>query len=1827
VQHLTIDGKFGLSATASSSGAYVHEFAHHGHGDTITVSDPYLLFSGDYKRSGTDLILSKDGREHVVHDYFTGHKHAALVAPDGARLSGDIVDALTGHVQYAQAGGAPDAGQVIGHVTKLAGNATVIRNGVSIVLNMGDNVHKGDVVQSGSNSQLGITFIDGTVFGLASNARMVLNDMVYDPNGSSNSSFLSLVQGTITFLAGETAKHGDMKIGTPVATMGIRGTAVLVEIGFDVQVTDPNSTTPLSIPVKFQVLREKDGTVGSYFLYANDDLTYSNPIATINQAGQVTSYSANGQITVAQLAQLAPEVKQVTDFVLGLGSQSNPNPQSNGPGGSGVTPDPGTPKDTTPLKDVPVGVPTPLLIPINVPDASNPGVTIEQLFKVNVTVLKTVDVAPVVDKASFDIAAQVTITDSNPADVLTPYVPGSAQVQSVTAPAYAPAGIDLKNFVAVDPSTGHISYDPTGFAFLKAGDKAVIIIGFDASAGIETFHESVTITINGVNDAPVIDHAAIAVSEGGTVVLTEANIGVIDPDSTSFKFTVSNVAHGTFQTTADGVTWVDAATFTTADLAAGHVRFVHDGGVLAPAFSIQADDGEAASNLSNVLAGVVDFVSVGDPLTIVAISGTITELAGTGNSAPDFATGSISFADIDPAARPTVSTAFVSAVYKDAHGHDITSSLTPAQVAALEIPLSLAQSSTNTNNGSIGWSYQVADKSLDFLAKGETLTLNYTAEATDHLGGTASTPLSVTITGANDAPVITTAATQTIAENQTFVAALTATDADTADQDTFSIAGGANAAVFDIAGGNLVFKSAPDFETGPHAYEVVISVFDGTQTTTETITVNITDVAPTVPIDVNAAANTIAEGAANGSAVGITASSVDPNGPAATYSLIDSAGGRFAVDANTGVVTVANGAAIDFETAVGHAYGITVQATAGALSTTQNFSIAVTNVNEAPAGTDKAVSIAEDTTYTFVTADFGFSDPGDSSAPNSLLAVKMTTVPGAGAGTLTNNGVTVNAGDTVLASDIAAHHLVFTPALNANGSPEAAFTFQVQDDGGTANGGVDLEQSPNTFTINVTAVNDAPVNSVPGAQSVNEDATLTFSSGNGNAISVSDVDERPGFPESVTLQVQHGTLTLGSTAGLQSFIDNSSLVVLSGSLASLNNALQGLTYKPTADYNGPDSLSVMTGDNGNTGSGIFGPFAPLFDQDRVAITVNPVNDAPVNHVPAVQAVNEDTNLVFTGANAITISDVDGGSGDETVTLTVANGTLTLGSTLNLTSFTNNAASVTLTGTVAHVNTALDGLIYHGNLNFNGADSLGIVTHDNGNTGGGDLTDTGSVTINVAAVNDAPVIDGGDSRSLSVAENTTAVETVVAHDPDGPSLTYSIVTGSGSPDSSKFAIDPAGVLSFKQAPDFEHPTDFNHDNIYTVQVMAFDGTLSDIQTLHVQVTDVNEAPHAANDVVITNNVNGSTYEIPDWALLANDTDPDGNTLSLTKITASSEFASIDLDTNPGNVTIHDIFVGGSFTYRASDGSLSDTADVAVTQDTGTMNGGSGSEIFIGDSNGTTINANGGNDILIGNGGNDTLNGGSGNDTYVFGLHDGHDVINDSSGLDTIRIEANGAALTGLSFAENSTHDLVVQFDGQQVTVDDHFIGNDNVGGLQFDGSASYDGYSLGSDLYFLSNDGGLNRSGTSGNDILSGDSAANTISGGDGNDLLFGNAGSDTLSGGSGNDLLVGGAGNDFMTGGPGNDTFVFAQGSGHDTVADFTPGQDHISLDYAAFNASQPNGFANWLASHAAPANGDHDVLIDLNVDGHHPGVDTILLKNVTIASLHAGDFIVHPLT
>jgi len=160
----------------------------------FTVPDAHLLFSGHYERHGKDLIISDQAHRVVVPNYFHGDKRPLLVSPDGAQLDSAFVGALTGHAEYAQAGGNP-AAKLVGHVAKMTGSASIVRNGVAIDVQVGDTIYQSDVVQTGSRSTLGLVLSDGTAFNLSANARLMLNDLTFDANSTSNSSFITLVNG------------------------------------------------------------------------------------------------------------------------------------------------------------------------------------------------------------------------------------------------------------------------------------------------------------------------------------------------------------------------------------------------------------------------------------------------------------------------------------------------------------------------------------------------------------------------------------------------------------------------------------------------------------------------------------------------------------------------------------------------------------------------------------------------------------------------------------------------------------------------------------------------------------------------------------------------------------------------------------------------------------------------------------------------------------------------------------------------------------------------------------------------------------------------------------------------------------------------------------------------------------------------------------------------------------------------------------------------------------------------------------------------------------------------------------------------------------------------------------------------------------------------------------------------------------------------------------------------------------------------------------------------------------------------------------------------
>jgi len=568
-------------------------------------------------------------------------------------------------------------------------------------------------------------------------------------------------------------------------------------------------------------------------------------------------------------------------------------------------------------------------------------------------------------------------------------------------------------------------------------------------------------------------------------------------------------------------------------------------------------------------------------------------------------------------------------------------------------------------------------------------------------------------------------------------------------------------------------------------------------------------------------------------------------------------------------------------------------------SNTVTVSLTINAVNDAPVAVADAYSTAEDTPLN-VAAPGVLGNDSDVDSP-TLTAVLVSGPTNAASFALNADG-----------------SFSYTPNPNFNGND----SFQYKANDGS------LDSNTVTVSLTVTAVNDAPFITAPASASTNEDSALVF-----NSISVNDVDAGAGNV-TVTLGVTNGTLTLASTSGLTVTGNGTASVSATGTLTDLNAALNGLSYAPNANYNGSDSLAITANDNGNTGAG-----GPLTDAESVAITVNAVNDAPVNSVPGAQTVAEDTNLVFStsNGNAITTSDVDAGSNAIQVTLNATNGTLATGSTLNVTVTGNGTSTVTIVGTISDINAALEGTTFTPNLNFNGPASITMTTNDLGFTGsGGPQSDTDSITINVTAVNDAPVAnnDGpyivptGGTFTLpapGVLTNDTDVDTPLA------SLSAVLVTGPAN--ASFFVLNADGSFTYTN-------NGTSGPDSFTYKVN--DGSL-DSNVATVSLNAQTQPPVAVNDAYtgvgntelrVGLGAGVTPAAVVAGSVLDNDTDADTPHASL--VVSAFDLTSA----NGGSVTMTPAgdfsyvpavgFTGvDSFNYTVSDGTQTDVGTVVIT----------------------------------------------------------------------------------------------------------------------------------------------------------------------------------------------------------------------------------------------------------------------------------------------------------
>ena len=509
-----------------------------------------------------------------------------------------------------------------------------------------------------------------------------------------------------------------------------------------------------------------------------------------------------------------------------------------------------------------------------------------------------------------------------------------------------------------------------------------------------------------------------------------------------------------------------------------------------------------------------------------------------------------------------------------------------------------------------------------------------------------------------------------------------------------------------------------------------------------------------------------------------------------------------------------------------------------------------------------------------------------------LPRLQSFTQPASGTVTRNTKGTATETDDT----------LTITPPANFNG--QLVFSYTINNGQGAT--------STANVTVNVQAVNDGPVNTVPSSLRLNEDTTASIV-----GVSVADLDADAGSGLTVNLSVVNGRLAV-TPNGATVTGSGSAAVEIQGTVSQVNAALGSLSYTPTNNFSGTDTFSMRTRDLGNTGGTTANPSAsnPLEDNDSFTITVDPVNDPPVNSVPGAQSVFNTDTKVF--ANRILqTADVD--ATNVNVQLTVTQGTLTLGSTTGLTVQGNGTATVQLTGSLTNVNNGLNNLVYNPTDTFVGTDTLTITTSDLGGTGsGGVLTDTDTVSITVtpptqpfAAADSYTVNEDSGNTEFSILANDlaplgTPVSTLMltAVNGQGVGVGQQLTTANGG----TITVQATSVL-YRPASNFSGTDSFE----YTIESTPNPGDGPSEATVTILVRAINDGP---------------VNTVPSGPLAVNE----DTSLAFTGPTAIS-VADLDAGSNPIRVTVSvgqgSLNVGNSATVT-NNGSSQVRIDGTVTQ---------------------------------------------------------------------------------------------------------------------------------------------------------------------------------------------------------------------------------------------------------------------------------------------------------
>ena len=525
-----------------------------GTSDRVVLPDAMAMFQGTYVHQGADLVItSPDGALFRIVNYYHSDATADLYSESGAVLSVDVVERLVGPrnpLVFAQVG-SPNGQEPIGTVETLKGVAFATRvDGQRVALNVGDPVFEDDLIETADDSQLGLTFIDETVFSLSANARMILDELVYEVDGADNSMVMNLVQGTFVFITGQVAPTGTMLVETPVATVGIRGTTPIIVI------EGQNGNT------EFGILKDPDGTIGSYTIFDKvTNLVLSRVVDenTIFQLDRVGDLPVGIAVDAARLAERAEA--QLNAYFSHNVARNRLNTQQENNNQSDDNESPTGDGSGDPVPSESVGDRTDLgssglnQSPLNIDDGSTlgalEGTSIAPSGAASADTVTTSTASA--DTASTDTQDSSTPTDGTPGTSDQPNSAPSAsdQIFQVSEDVEIAQGTlsvtdgagSLTFTITRQPELGAVLVNADGtftyiadpvFNVLRQGEIATISFDYQAvdSAGAISNPSTVTLQILGVNDAPVataID-AGITNEDAGTISVNLLST-TFDPDT------------------------------------------------------------------------------------------------------------------------------------------------------------------------------------------------------------------------------------------------------------------------------------------------------------------------------------------------------------------------------------------------------------------------------------------------------------------------------------------------------------------------------------------------------------------------------------------------------------------------------------------------------------------------------------------------------------------------------------------------------------------------------------------------------------------------------------------------------------------------------------------------------------------------------------------------------------------------------------------------------------------------------------------------------------------------------------------------------------------------------------------------------------------------------------------------------------------------------------------------------------------------------------------------------------------------------------------------